>query len=192
MGYGMTKNPSLFGKLGKPLPYGVNQGQLGDCWFLASAAAVSEVPERIQDILVNKDYSANGIFRWKFYIQGKWVYTNIDDRLPVMSWATGFRPMFAGASRNGAWWLPLLEKAFSKLNQNYDRIIGGNGAEGLKHMSGMPTFSIKHARKGLGTLMKMHKFWAANNFPATASCCNRVSGGIQGLISGHAYSFLDV
>jgi len=30
------------------------------------------------------------------------------------------------------------------------------------------------------------------NFPATSSCCNRVSGGIDGLITGHAYSFLDV
>jgi len=53
MGEGLSDDPSLFGKLGKPLPYGISQGQLGDCWFLSSAAAVSEVPERMKNIIVN-------------------------------------------------------------------------------------------------------------------------------------------
>ena len=40
--------------------------------------------------------------------------------------------------------------------------------------------------------MAVHKFWHANQFPSVASCCNKISGGIDGLITGHAYSFLDV
>jgi len=28
-------------------------------------------------------------------------------------------------SKAHAWWMPLLEKAYAKLDQNYDRIIGG-------------------------------------------------------------------
>jgi hypothetical protein len=34
--------------------------------------------------------------------------------------------------------MPLLEKAYAKLDQNYDRIIGGIGLEGLRTLTGMP------------------------------------------------------
>lgn len=40
---------SLFGAEGV-LPNGVTQGNLGDCWFLASAAALAEFPYRIKRI----------------------------------------------------------------------------------------------------------------------------------------------
>jgi len=38
------------------------QGELGDCWFLASAAALAEYPDRIRRIFKNQEYSAEGIF----------------------------------------------------------------------------------------------------------------------------------
>jgi len=44
--------PSLWGSQGV-LPAGVNQGSLGDCWFMASAAAIAETPERIMKIFTN-------------------------------------------------------------------------------------------------------------------------------------------
>jgi hypothetical protein len=86
MGEGLTDKPSLWGKLGNPLPFGVKQGMLGDCWFLSAAAAVAEKPNRIKNVLVNDDYSEQGIFRFKFYIKGAWHFVNIDDRLPVRTW----------------------------------------------------------------------------------------------------------
>ena len=92
MGQGLTDSPSLFGSLGQPLPYGVKQGQLGDCWFLAAASAVSEEPDRMKNVIVNTDYSKNGIFRFNFWVIDKWVSVNVDDRLPVRSWGRGFRP----------------------------------------------------------------------------------------------------
>lgn len=106
---------------------------------------MAEKPKRIEDVIVNKDYSAGGIFRFKFWVRDNWYYVNIDDRLPVRSWGRGFRPWATWPSKKmHAWWMPLLEKAFAKLNQNYDRIIGGNGAEGLRALTGMPTFSLRH------------------------------------------------
>ena len=53
--------PSLWGSKGV-LPDGVVQGHLGDCWFLASAAALAEHPERIKKIFTNADYSIPGIY----------------------------------------------------------------------------------------------------------------------------------
>lgn len=36
----------------------------------------------------------------------------------------------------------------------------------------------------------MHKYFASKNFPMTSGCCH--NGGVHGLISGHAYSLLDI
>ena len=77
---------------------------------------MSEEPHRIESVIANKEYSPHGIFGFKFYIRGKWVNINVDDRLPVRSWGSGFRPWATWPSKNGAWWMPLLEKAFAKLN----------------------------------------------------------------------------
>lgn len=76
--------PELYGQLGHPAPTGIKQGQIGDCWFLASLAALAEKPHRISQLIENKHYSDAGIFRFKFYSQGEWQYINVDDQLPVM------------------------------------------------------------------------------------------------------------
>jgi hypothetical protein len=93
--------PSLWGSRGV-LPDGVTQGLLGDCWFLASAAALAEHPERIKKIFTNKEYSAEGIFEFTFHKQGKPVKEVVDDRLPVMTWGRGFLPVNARKSPYGA------------------------------------------------------------------------------------------
>jgi len=47
-------------------------------------------------------------------------------------------PSFTQRSYSGAWWMPLLEKAYAKLDGNYERIVGGMGLEGLRTLTGMP------------------------------------------------------
>jgi len=42
--------------------------------------------------------------------------------------------------------MPLMEKAYAKLDQNYERIIAGMGYEGLRTLTGMPTVYLNHAR----------------------------------------------
>jgi len=77
------KAPLLWGKKGIS-PRGVNQGKLGDCWFLASAAAISEHPARIKKIFTNKQYpQKRGVFEVTLYIKGKPTKVVIDDKLPV-------------------------------------------------------------------------------------------------------------
>lgn len=82
MGHGYSTSPSLFGQYGKPIPNGINQMGLGDCWFLASASSIAEEADRITKIIENKEYSEAGIFRFKFWVKDKWYGVNIDDRLP--------------------------------------------------------------------------------------------------------------
>lgn len=87
--------------------------------------------------------------------------------------------------------MPLLEKAYAKLDQNYDRLIGGNGREGLRTLTGMPTMDISNTRGGTPEeLAVAHMAWAKANYPMTSACCK--NGGVHGLVSGHAYSILDI
>ena len=64
----------------------------------------------------------------------------IDDRVPVTKYGS---PAFARPSKNGAWWVPILEKAYSKLNMNYLGISGGFDKEAYRALTGMPVDDIK-------------------------------------------------
>jgi len=93
----------------------------------------------VTSLTPNRKYNNKGIFRWKFWVTNQWHYVNIDDRLPVMGRNGILKPLSANPSLNGAWWMPLLEKAYAKLDQNYQRIVGGFGIEGLRTLTGAPT-----------------------------------------------------
>jgi hypothetical protein len=184
-------SPSLWGSLGKPSPVGISQMSLGDCWFLAAASSLAEQPERIKRVVWNDSYDKNGAFRFYFWVKDKWHGVNIDDRLPSRNWGSSFRPWATQRSINGAWWMPLMEKAYAKLDQNYERIIAGMGYEGLRTLTGMPTLYVSHNRgadktKSWNDLYPLTK----RNFPMTTPCCH--NGGKDGLVSGHAYSLLDL
>lgn len=56
--------------------------------------------------------------------------------------------------------MPLLEKSYAKLDQNYDRIIAGNGMEGLRTLTGMPVIDIRNKGKEYQTLKEIHMHWA--------------------------------
>ena len=90
--------------------------------------------------------------------------------------------------------MPLMEKAYAKLDQNYERIIGGLGFEGLRTLTGMPTFYISHNYGTNATAVAesftLLKALSEKNFPMTTPCCH--NGGVDGLVSGHAYTLLDV
>lgn len=136
------QNPKIWGNLGQPVPNGVDQGELGDTWFLSAASSISEDPERITRIIWNDEYNDKGAFRFYFWIKNGWYGVNVDDRLPSEAKGAYFRPWATRPSTQGAWWMPLLEKAFAKLDQNYDRIIAGWGQEALRTLTGMPVVNI--------------------------------------------------
>lgn len=82
-----TRSPSIFGDYDSPHPEGVSQGGIGNCWFLAGAAAVAENTERLF-ININEDnvdtpWNDAGIFRFYFYVKGNLIGINVDSRLPA-------------------------------------------------------------------------------------------------------------
>ena len=60
---------------------------------------------------------------------------NMDDKLPVNR--RGSLPL-ARRSVNGAFWVPILEKAMAKFNVNYVQLNGGNEYLAWRQLTGMP------------------------------------------------------
>ena len=128
------RKPSLWGSRGIR-PDAVQQGRLGDAWFLSAATALAEYPERIKRIFLLQSFQPEGIFAIQFYVRGKPFIETIDDQLPVTD---NWTPVNARPSSQGAWWLVLLEKAYAKLNLNYANLDGGMQYEAMRALTGQP------------------------------------------------------
>lgn len=63
-------------------PHDVNQGELGDCYFLAFCSSMAEQPDRIRDLFITKEYNDVGIYLLKLWVNGKETLVLIDDFLP--------------------------------------------------------------------------------------------------------------
>jgi len=118
----------------------ISQGGLGNCWFCGSLAAVAEKPSLIRRLFIDPcsksgDLSPKGVYLIRLCDGGRWNFSIIDGLLPVNRHSM---LAFSGARRNQLW-VPLLEKAYSKLRGHYEAIEGGTPAEGLRLFTGWPS-----------------------------------------------------
>ncbi|XP_053677985.1 calpain-A-like [Anopheles nili] len=118
--------------------FDVQQGSLGNCWFLASCASLTSHP-RLFDRVVPadngqfEDDTYAGLFRFRFWMYGRWEEIVIDDRLPV---SEDNKLLFMSSSVENEFWGALLEKAYAKLQGSYEALDGGTGREGMVDLSG--------------------------------------------------------
>ena len=113
-------NPTLFGT--SISPYDIIQGQISDCyWITACSAAGDDIPSRVKGLFVNSAYSSEGLFAINLYIRGKRRVVTIDDYLPFVNGNLIFNRKTSDAD----FWAVLLEKAFAKINGNYEYINWG-------------------------------------------------------------------
>ena len=100
----------------------IDQGYLGDCYFLASLASLAD-----QDPGVIKQMIApmgDGTYAVRFYSGTTAVYLRVDADLPT----SGSAPIYAGLGRDNELWVALAEKAYAffRYGQNsYASIEGG-------------------------------------------------------------------
>ena len=113
--YTVSTNP-LYGPSGAPNYLDVNQGYLGDCYFMSSIAEVAlQDPSAIKSMITD---NGNGTYGVRFDINGQIEYVTVNDLLPAMpsgySWANGSKLEFANGS---VLWPEIIEKAYAELNQ---------------------------------------------------------------------------
>ena len=87
----------------------------GNCWLLAAISSLT-LYQDLMDQVIPKDqgFSAKegycGMFRFKFWVFGKWKEIIIDDYLPT----TKGRLVFMHSPDNNEFWAALMEKAYAK------------------------------------------------------------------------------
>ena len=59
----------------------INQGGLGDCYFMAAASALGEWPSLVKSVFLTQNKNKAGIFALKVFIRGKPYVISVDDNI---------------------------------------------------------------------------------------------------------------
>lgn len=116
------------------------QGFAGDCFFIASMAAVANAsPKTIEDAI--KYDKKKGTYTVRFYEEArgggyKPVYIEVDGYLPTAK-ENRKDPVYAG-DEGGVMWSAIMEKAYAKWKGGYDAIgEGGTGSTAMAELTGV-------------------------------------------------------
>jgi len=174
----------------------LQQGGVGDCWFLSALAVVAERPDLIERLMATPRANDQGCYEVRLFLDGWWTGTVVDDRLPCTDQQR--RPDGTNlAYSRGQWqqlWVPLIEKAYAKAHGSYRAISGGEIAEALLDLTGCPCDSINFDSRDFDAEM----LWAsllsykAAGFPMGCATAEDPLLKEVGLVGMHAYSLLDV
>ena len=138
---GQRFNPEMY--VGERDRFDINQGEIGDCWFLAALANLAEDEDAFHHVVPkNQSFSPEnycGMFKFRFFRFGEWVEVVIDDRLPTRNgeliYLKANNDMRIDATEI-EFWSPLLEKAYAKLYGSYKALEGGLTIEAAVDFSG--------------------------------------------------------
>ena len=171
-------------------PNDINQGGLGNCYFLAALSSLAEFPEKVRQMFVTTEVNKAGIYMVIFYLNGQETPVIIDDHLPVNR---NGKPAFA-TCRDAELWVSLLEKAWAKLHGTYARTEGGLPCFAASHIMGVPSESYSHdAIEDSEDFFNMLLSADRRNFLMMAASHGQGENrNDEGVISGHAYSLISI
>lgn len=169
-------NLSLFGT--GPVAADVNQGQVGDCYFLSSLAAFAGAnPKVLTQSAVDM---GDGTYAVQFYKNGSPVYVRVSNM---------FSNSFARAGANNTIWALVLEKAFAYFRtgaNTYASINGGWMGEVYSDL-GVKSTGFTPSATSDGDLSKMLSQELANGQAVTFGTQNAPN-----LVKSHAYTLVGV
>lgn len=127
----------------------VNQGNVGNCYFMAGLAATAHrKPDIIKNMFTD---NRDGTFTVKFYRKGVADYVTVDKYLPTASNSRFIYGNIGGHynNSNNELWAALAEKAYAQLNESgwidqdgtnsYQGISNGWSKKAMNHVTGFKT-----------------------------------------------------
>ncbi|XP_067651433.1 calpain-A-like [Haliotis asinina] len=174
----------------------IQQGILGDCWFLSSCAAVSQQERFMKKIMPERNQPLDGdgykgVVCFQFWRYGKWIQVYIDDRLPVQNG----KLIYAHCTEPREFWVALIEKAYAKLHGSYEALEGGQTMDALVDLTGglAERYELEEYNPNMfRQILRAHKTGA---FIACSKKGDWKSGNMadaNGLVSGHAYTITGI
>jgi Calpain family cysteine protease len=185
-------------------PQDVAQGQLGDCWFVSSLAALAQRnPHLIQDHLKT---IGPGQYSVKLFLNGKWTWVNGNNRFPVAfkdrdhkekKWVwrdNDGGPVYISPGQNSKegveLWPMLFEAAMAKTHGGYNGIDGGYEADALTALTGQKSLEYDTSKISFKTFAA----YVSSGYLATAGTWEPKEGDVvpplfkdDTLVTGHAY-----
>ncbi|CEM11427.1 unnamed protein product [Vitrella brassicaformis CCMP3155] len=154
----------------------INQGELGDCWFLSALSVLSTRPALMERVFhpEARRTCPYGVYALQFYKDGRVKPVIVDDLVPSSIASDGSVYKCTGLPRcpkfaKPAWrydrdhhrcpqsWMMLIEKAYAKLHGSYSSIEGG-----LVHMA------LVDLTGGFGDIINLRRtFSPTANFDGT-------------------------
>lgn len=114
-------------------PGDIVQGNLQTCFFLGALGSMAYGQKGwVRQLFVAHDAAA-GIYGLRFFHRGRWQAVCVDDRIGFYQ---GERPWFSHNSVAGTVWVSIIEKAFAKLNGNYEALNRGHAREAMVALTG--------------------------------------------------------
>jgi hypothetical protein len=141
-------------------PNDVKQGYIGDCYFMASLAAIAHNdPEAIKDMIRD---NGDGTYTVTFYEKKSLFDFSGPDYKPAEVTVDADFPMkngssvFAGEGDNGnEIWVMLMEKAYAQYNKDYSKIEGGWPDKAMQELTGIKSETISADKMDIDTLAEL-------------------------------------
>lgn len=175
-----SNNP-LFSDAG-PSENDIVQGNLGDCYFLASLSATAKVdPWRIRQSVLDM---GDGTYLVQFTRGSTRSFVRVDGELPTLDGST---LEYAGLGAGGSTWVAILEKAYAVFRTGANSYLSLNSGwmdEAFSALGGNSS-SVYYAPDGTTLLKQMQHELAAGK--AVALGTSDVTDGAP-LLSAHAYT----
>ncbi|XP_064485553.1 calpain-B-like isoform X4 [Ornithodoros turicata] len=173
--------------------FDVLQGELGNCWMVASIACLTLRKELFNRVVPEQSFQENyaGIFHFRLWKDNRWLDVVVDDRLPCR---TDGKLCFIRSRHENEFWSALLEKAYAKLNGSYGALTSGIPSEGMEDLTGGLSERIVLADPPKDLFSLMLKAHERRSLMSASIKNSKVPEERldTNLISGHSYSITSV
>ncbi len=178
----------------------INQGALGDCYFLAGLASLAQAnpaygSTQPEVILQSIAPLGDGTYGVRFYRDGDVNYLRIDGDIPVNYYGKSAYTKYAGLGSGGDIWAMLLEKAYAFFrypkSNTYSSLAGGYLDEPFAALTGLKSEYYGLSGYSDSTIYNFLQTQLSSNYAITLASKNSEPANSM-IISGHAYSLQSV
>jgi Calpain family cysteine protease/Calpain large subunit, domain III len=185
-------------------PGDVQQGLLGDCWFLGSICSLAINPSLLERLFVNVEHmNEYGFITCQFFKNGNWQQVLIDTRIPYNS--SYGSPIYGHCKDSNEMWLPLIEKAYAKLHKTYENLNGGKMTDAMVDLTGEASEKYNLRDPKVASMIENGELWSMMirffRQGSLLGCSNSLKGqdgeqtdevGGDGIWNNHAYGIMDI